>query len=91
MENLQNKEFLLRRIIKAALESPEFKEKLKRNPKDIFESQVKFQFPDDFEVVVHEDTPKRINIVLPYHSEELSEVELSAVSGGVCWENCNCG
>jgi len=91
MESQVNKNVLIDRILKAAQESPEFREKLISNPKNIFELQSKFKLPEDFEIVVHEDTPNKLNIVLPSNVEELSEVELSAVSGGVCWENCDGG
>jgi len=91
MENQQNKENLVSRLVKMAQESPEFRAKLIANPKAIFEFQAKFKLPDNFEIIVHEDTPNKLNIVLPNSVEELSEVELSAVSGGVCWENCDGG
>jgi len=88
MEKQNNKNLLIDRIIKAAQESPEFRENLISNPKNIFEMQSQFKLPEDFEIVVHEDTPNKLNIVLPRTSEELSDIELSAVSGGVCWDNC---
>jgi len=91
MENQVNKDVLISRILKAAQESPEFREKLIANPKSIFENQSKFKLPEDFEIAVHEDSPNKLNIVIPQKSEELSEVELSAVSGGVCWDNCDYG
>ncbi len=91
MGNQTNKDLLIGRILKAAQDSPEFREKLIANPKSIFELQTNFKLPDDFEIIVHEDTPNKLNIVLPQKSEELSEVELSAVSGGLCWDNCDYG
>ena len=55
---------------------PEFKERLKRNPK---EELKKLAGKDlDFEVVIHEDTPNKKHIVL-------SQKELATVVAG-CWD-----
>ena len=91
MENQITKSNFVQNILNAAAKSPDFRKRLIENPKSALEYMLKFKLPTDTEIVVHEDTPKRLNIVLPYHAEELSEVELSAVSGGVCWDNCDCG
>ena len=91
LEAKKQKEESLEGIIRAAMESPKFREKLLADPKAVLESQFKFKFPDSIEVVVHEDAPNKLNIVLPVATNELSELELSAVSGGVCWDNCDCG
>ena len=80
---MQNSTDFIQRIITAASESPEVKKQLMENPKGVIESILKFQLPDDFEINIFEDTPNRIHIVLPDNTEELSEVELSAVSGGI--------
>ena len=85
----------INRIIAAAQEKPEFRKLLLEDPKKVFESKFNFKLPEDFEIIVHEDTPNKINIVLPHTTDELSEVELSAVSGGMCWTDpastsCQC-
>jgi len=90
MDGMLNKQEFLAKILKAASENPEFKEKLLQNPKAVIETMANFQLPDDFEIIVHQDTPTKLNIVLPVTSDELSEVELSAVAGGVCWTDCSC-
>lgn len=90
MADMPSKQEFISKILKLAAERPEFKEKLFKDPKAVIEKMANFKFPDDFEVVVHEDTPSKLNIVLPNTSDELSEVELSAVAGGVCWEHCIC-
>lgn len=90
MKDNPNKDEFLSKILRYAAERPEFKEKLLKNPKAVVEKMANFNFPDDFEVAVYEDTPTKLNIVLPNTSDELSEVELSAVSGGVCWTHCSC-
>jgi len=91
MENQTKKSEIISKMISAAMESPELKAKLIENPKGVLEFMTNFKLPEDFEIVVHEDTPNKLNIVLPSNIEELSELELSAVSGGVCWDNCDSG
>ena len=90
MSNLPNKQEFIDNIVKLAAEKPEFKEKLLNNPKKVIESILKTEFPNEFEVSVFEDTPSKLNIVLPDTSEELSSVELNAVSGGFCWSDTIC-
>jgi len=87
MKDKLSKDEFLAKIIKLASENPEFKQKLVENPKEVFEKIVDFKFPEDFEIAVHQDTQRTLNIVLPDTTDELSEVELAAVSGGVCWDD----
>lgn len=82
MANNEKKQEFLNKIVKLAAEKPEFKEKLLQNPQEAIQSLVSFTLPEQFEIVVHEDTPNKINIVLPDTSGELSEIELAAISGG---------
>lgn len=90
MPDMLNKQEFLSNIIKRSSEDPEFKAQFLQNPKGVIEDLANFEFPADFEIAVHEDTPSKLNIVLPGTSDELSEVDLSAVSGGVCWNHtCN--
>ena len=89
METTQSKEQFLDKILKAAKESPEFRAKLVADPKAVIEAQLHFKFPESFEISVHENTANTLHILLPDVVEELSELELSAVSGGVCWDNCD--
>jgi len=85
---MSSKENFLEKVKKLASESPEFKAKLIADPKTVIQERLKFRLPDDLEIAVHEDKPNRINLVLTEPKEELSELELSAVSGGVCWDDC---
>jgi hypothetical protein len=71
-------------IIALAKEDPEFRKKLLADPQKTIQERVKFKLPDDFKILVHQDAPNVFNIVLPdYSSEELSEEQLSAVTGGL--------
>ena len=85
MPDIPEKHEFFEKILKLAAENPGFREKLLKNPKEAIQSMVNFTFPDDFEIAVHEDTPLKLNIILPDTSDELSEVELSVVSGGSDW------
>ena len=100
MPDIPEKHKFLEKILKLAGEKPEFREKLLKSPKEAIQSMVTFTLPEDFEIAVHEDTPSKVNIILPNTSDELSEVELSAVSGGCGWlggsspdpgKNTSCG
>ena len=82
------KENFLQRIAVKAAESPEFRANFMANPKSMMEEKLKFKLPENMEVVVLEDSPDKIHIVLPSpREEELSEIELAAVSGGICWDH----
>lgn len=86
----QNNDFL-NEIQTAAAENPEFKAQLLANPKAAIEELTKLKVPDNIEIAVLQDTPELLNIVLPYKSDELSEVELENISGGVIPGGCsNC-
>jgi len=87
MNDMLNKQEFLSKVIKNASENPEFRQRLTQNAKEVIEEMVNFKFPEEYEIEVHEDTPSKLNIVLPSMSEELSEVDLSAISGGVCWNH----
>lgn len=87
MSTTPNKQEIIATIVKLAIEKPEFKEKLLKSPKEAVEALINTKLPENFELVVHEDSPTKINIVLPNTSDELSEVELLAVSGGCCGWN----
>jgi hypothetical protein len=90
MADTNNIKAFMGNLIKEAERNPAYRQKLINNPKEVIEEKLKFKLPDEFKVVVHQDTPRRLNIVLPNESKELSEMELAAVSGGVCWSYDSC-
>jgi hypothetical protein len=92
MAEISEKQDFVGKIARAAALNPEIKEALLKNPREVVEARLGFKLPDNFEINVIQDTPNKINIVIPFKSEELTEAELSAVSGGVCWDFCDsCG
>jgi hypothetical protein len=93
MSDSNGQQGFINKVIKAASENPEFRTMFLADPKKVLEDKLNIKLPEDFEIVVHQDTAAKLNITLPYHSEELTDVELSAVSGGVCWAefaSCMC-
>jgi hypothetical protein len=68
-------------LIAKATEDPEFRERLKADPRATFAHEFATTIPDDLEITVLEETPKHAYIVLPVPPSELSPEELDAVSG----------
>jgi hypothetical protein len=91
MADSNNIQAFMGSLIKEAESNPQFRERFISNPKDVLEEKLNFKLPEDFEVIVHQDTPQRLNIVLPLQSEELSEIELEAISGAGCYTHNDCG
>jgi len=87
-EIMEEKDKFLQDIIDKTAESLEFRAEFRANPKNIIEEKLRFRLPENMEIVVLEDSPDKIHIVLPSPPrEELSEIELEAVSGGICWQD----
>lgn len=72
-------------IISLALRDPEFKKRLLANPKLAIEGTFGVQIPKDIEIKVLEDSNNQLHMeILNAKSghKELSDAELSAISGG---------
>ncbi len=76
-------------MTKASLD-PEFRQKLKENPKEAIKEETGLEIQPQMKVSVHENTPDKMHITLPQTA--LSDEELEAVAGGrvACW-SCACG
>lgn len=81
-------------IIEKAMKDSDFREKLKNDPKGTLEEVVGGKFPDEMKIHVNEEDANNVHITLPHNAEEISDEELSGVSGG--WSissgsghNCN--
>lgn len=81
-------------IVARAWADTEFAARLRRDPKSaisefIAETEGGFSLPDDVEVTLVEETPKRLYLVLPQPpaggESELSDEALASVSGGFCY------
>lgn len=77
-------------VIAKATEDQAFKQSLLNNPKATLEAELGQKFPEATEIEVVQQTPHKLYIVLPLEidqlaqsqTQELSEQELEAVSGG---------
>ena len=69
-------------LVTKATEDPEFRERLKADPRGTVEREFGAQLPDDVEITVLAETPKHAYIVLPVKPSELSPEDLDAVAGG---------
>lgn len=79
-------------LILKAWKDPAFREELIANPKRVVEREIQalkadVTLPEDLEVVVLEETAKKIYLVLPPHpgemtGQEISDEALDAVAGG---------
>jgi hypothetical protein len=85
MVELPKRQDFIDSLINETHSNPGLREKLLASPKEVIEEKLNFRIPDDFEIAVHEDTPMKMNIVLPVSSEELTEIDLAAVSGAGCY------
>ena len=74
-------------IIERAMKDESFRDKLKEDPKSAVEETMGIKLPDDVNINFNMESAKDIHITIPHKSQELSEEELSGVSGG--WNACS--
>lgn len=69
---------------------PEFRARLMADPRAALSELVGMDIPDAVSIEVHEESLTAIHLVVPpAFGEELSDDDLEAVAGGVCWANCS--
>lgn len=76
-----------KRLLRFVAENPDFREKVKKDPKGAMGEFLGAVLPDDLNIVVHEEDRTTLHLVLPPRDEELSAAEMAGVSGGVCWSD----
>ncbi len=75
-------------IIAKALENPDFRKELLKNPRAVVEREVGAEIPDAFKIKVIEEDPGTVTIVLPQkyvtakEKGELTSDMLEKISGG---------
>ena len=72
---------LMQQLIDKAGEDADFRTRLCDNPRLVIKETFNIQFPDSFNVVVHEDGPRTAHLVLPA-SAELTDAQLQQAAGG---------
>ena len=72
---------LMQQLIDKAGENADFRTQLRDNPRLAIQETFDIQFPDSFNVVVHEDDARTAHIVLPA-SAELTDTQLQQAAGG---------
>ena len=71
-------------LVKFSTQNPKYRAALFRNPRGVLQAQFQMDLPEGMEVVVLEETPDKIYLVLPYVPEEgakLSDDDLEEVVG----------
>lgn len=84
---MNQKQQLEQHIIEKAMKDEQFRVKLQANPKEAIEQELGFRIPDQLKVQVLEENANTFYLVLPAdkkseNTDELTEYELEAVSGG---------
>lgn len=84
---MNQKQQLEQRLIEKAMKDELFRERLLSNPKETIEQEVGFTIPATLHIRVLEEDANTFYLVLPpvgspESSDELTEYELEAVSGG---------
>ncbi len=69
-------------VMTKAAEDDEFRSRVMENPNAAISSEIGVDIPDDYNIVVHEDSETTTHLVLP-PSENLTEEELAKASGGM--------
>ena len=74
---------MLENLVAEADEDSDFRVRLLANPRSALKEAFGIEFPEDFNVMVHEDTAYTAHRVLPA-SQELTDAQLEQVTGGQC-------
>ena len=77
-------------IIEKAMKDEQFRKKLINNPKDTLEKELGTKFPEGLNIHINSESDNDIYITLPGNTEELSEEELSGVSGAGWLSSVSC-
>ncbi len=88
MNSLDQKQELERRLVEKAMKDDMFREQLISDPRRAIETELGILLPANMQVKVLEEDATNVYLVLPANSpagdtDELSEMELEAVSGGL--------
>jgi hypothetical protein len=72
---------LPQKILNKAIKDNAFRDNLKNNPKETIENELGVKLPSNLKVHVYERGPNEIHLSLPPVKNELTDEQLSGVSG----------
>jgi len=82
-------------IMERAARDPNFRERLKSNPRETISHELGISIPADLTIEIVEDTASTVHLVLPPATanprEELSEGDLEGVAGGYAQDQTDLG
>lgn len=78
----ESRNVLQKKVIERAMKDEDFRNKLRSNPKNAIEETIGVELPGNINFHVNEETQNDIHITLPRKHNELSEKQLSGISGG---------
>ena len=84
---MKSEQELREHVLTKATADEGFRERLVADPKGTVEQECGVQFPDGYQLEVHEESATTTHMVLPA-SAKLSERELEAVAGGIAIVIC---
>lgn len=69
----------LQKALQAAASEPDLRQRLLENPREAL-AEAELDVPDDVELVVHENTPNQVHIVIPSRVMDWDELDIEAVN-----------
>jgi hypothetical protein len=74
-------------ILIQALKDPEYRKRLKADPKSVIQGEFGVTLPESLEIEVVEETAQKLYVVIPPRPAEgeLIDEQLEAVAGGLCF------
>ena len=84
---MDQRQQLEQQLIEKAMKDESFRRQLIENPKEVIEAEFGRKIPGTVKIIVLEEDPQTVYLVLPYFlaqdtEMELSEAELESVAGG---------
>jgi hypothetical protein len=79
------------RIRERAAADVDFRAQLRADPRAALAAELGTEIPAEITVHVHEESLSDVHLVLPAATEDLSDADLEAVSGGLCWAEPSAG
>ena len=82
---METQQSMMEKLLAKAQEDTDFRGRLLASPRSALEEAFNVEVPENFNVVVHEDSARTAHLVLPA-SPELTDAELRHAAGGsVCY------